>query len=78
MCFLTTQSKLTLFADDTTISASGSKPFDLVKIVESDLKIISEWLRHNRLVINVDKTKAMFLSHLLRKSPEKKAEIKKP
>jgi hypothetical protein len=76
MCFLKTESKLTLFADDTTISTFGSKPSDLVKRVEKDLTLICEWLRHNRLVINVAKTKAMFLSHLLRKSEENKTLIK--
>ena len=77
MCYLKLDSKMTLFADDTTISTCGKKYEDIVTTIEKDLTIICDWLKHNRLIINVTKTKAMYFSrHLLRKRKTHKEAIK--
>ena len=72
MCHLKRHSKLTLFADDTTISSFGKDSTEIISKLELDLNLIVEWLSYNRLVINVTKSKAMFFSHYIRKSNEQK------
>ena len=45
-----------LFADDTTIYKSHSNLRYLKWCIEEDLKTVSDWLRANKLTLNVDKT----------------------
>ena len=45
-----------LFADDTTIYKSHSNLRYLKWCVEEDLRTVSDWLRANKLTLNVDKT----------------------
>ena len=59
LCHLQTQSLKCLFADDTTLLNAGKNVSDITSELESDLKLISEWLEHNRLLLNVGKSNAM-------------------
>lgn len=54
-----TNSSLRLYADDTTEYASDASPPVLEFIINSDLYILSTWLRQNYLQINASKTQAM-------------------
>ena len=40
-----------LYADDTTVSFASIEISALFQVVTEDLKLISEWLKHNRLKI---------------------------
>ena len=46
-----------LFADDTAVLASHKNLNELVTLVNNELQKISNWLRSNRMAINVSKTK---------------------
>ena len=59
LCHILTRANKCLFADDTTLVISGKNIADLTSALESDLKSISEWLKHNRLLLNVSKSNAM-------------------
>ena len=63
MCFLNLKSKLFLFADDTTLSFAHDSIEFLVESLTSNMFIISEWLLHNRLILNMKKTNAIFFSN---------------
>ena len=54
-----TNSSLRLYADDTTEHASDASPPILEFIINSDLHILSTWLRQNHLQTNASKTQAM-------------------
>ena len=59
MCHLVLNSNKTIFADDTTLYLTG---FNLRRIaceLEKDLEIVADWLKHNRLLLNVKKSNAM-------------------
>ena len=56
-------SRLVLFADDTTIFLFGKNLAESLVILENELKLISEWLAKNRLLLNISKTQAMHLSN---------------
>ena len=62
MCFLNLRSKLYLYADDTTLSAFGKTISIMITNIESDLLLIAEWLKHNKLIINVKKSQAMYFN----------------
>ena len=62
LLFLNTYAKPKVFADDTTISASGKTTKLIIHNIESDLKQIQEWLDNNKQVINVKKLQAMFIN----------------
>ena len=51
------------FADDTTVFLSGGDLAMLCRDVNSELVKVTEWLRSNRLSLNVDKTTFMLLTH---------------
>ena len=65
---LNLSSKLVLFADDSTLYLSGNNIETLLSKLTDDLKLISEWLGKNRLLINWNKTVAM---HILTSSHKK-------
>lgn len=48
--------KFLLFADDTTIFIQGSNIVDMMGTLNSELTKLSNWIRSNRLTINVSKT----------------------
>ena len=51
-----------LFADDTTLFASGSDERLLVCSLEHDLTIISDWFKANKLTLNKNKTMCMLFN----------------
>jgi hypothetical protein len=51
-----------LFADDTLIYISGTNLNDIIDRLNSDLNVVSDWLKVNRLKLNVDKTKFQIVS----------------
>lgn len=55
-----TNCKLVLFADDTTVIAEGKNPNDAEKTLRKGFEEISRWFECNELMLNVDKT------HLIR------------
>ena len=55
-------SKTILFADDTTIYATGNNSVDLFEKVNEDLSHLTDWFRANQLSVNASKTKYMFIS----------------
>ena len=48
-----------MFADDSNLFISGKKPQDLANSLNQELPLLIEWLRANRLSLNVDKTHVM-------------------
>lgn len=48
-------SKAILFADDTTLYSSASDITNLYHHVNSDLQILSDWFKANKLSLNVSK-----------------------
>lgn len=57
-----THCKINLFADDTLLSISSKKIPSAVNKVNSDLSNLLIWLNSNKLKLNVDKTKYMYIS----------------
>ena len=57
----TTLPILTL-ADDTTILASGNNIDDVTVKLNSELRNVANWLSHNRLLLNIDKSRFMVLA----------------
>ena len=55
------------FADDTSITFSSKKLKTLETILNTDLKSISDWLKANRLSLNVDKSKLLIFRSKQRK-----------
>lgn len=51
------------FADDTTVFASGQNLDEVAEVVNAELTKIDEWLKSNRLSLNVDKTNYMIISN---------------
>ena len=51
-----------LFADDTCLCFSLPNPENLQEIINSDLKIVSDWITANKLRINAQKSSALIIS----------------
>ena len=51
------------FADDTTVFMSGSDLERLCEEVSQELQKVDEWMRANRLSLNVEKTNFMLFTH---------------
>ena len=51
------------FADDTTVFMSGGDLERLCEEVSEELQKVDEWMRANRLSINVEKTNFMLFTH---------------
>ena len=49
--------KVLCFADDTTCSFSTSNPINLCNTMNHELELLSQWIRSNKLSLNVGKTK---------------------
>jgi hypothetical protein len=41
------------FAGDSSLFQAGTKLHSIAESLESDLALVSEWLEHNRLLLNV-------------------------
>ena len=54
------------FADDTCIMYASKKMKTLETVLNADLKSVSDWLKANRLSLNIDKTK-LLIFHSKRK-----------
>ena len=50
-----------LFADDTNLTASGGTIEELESVMNSDLKLVKEWLLANKLNLNVAKTEFILI-----------------
>ena len=57
------QTHLYHFADDTTVFISGSDLERLCEEVSQELQKVDEWMRANRLSLNVEKTNFMLFTH---------------
>lgn len=51
------------FADDTSIYATGSSLADVISIIQSEVCLISEWLRNNKLLLNASKSSYMIMTN---------------
>ena len=58
-----------LFADDSNIFFSHPDPFELLSIINSELEYVSDWLKVNKLTLNVNKTKFMLFSNSISNLP---------
>jgi hypothetical protein len=59
LCYIKLQSTKAMFADDTTLVHAGNNLNKTAHEIENDLEVIAEWLKHNRLLLNVKKSNAM-------------------
>ena len=59
ICYLKTESKMILFADDTTIFHKSKNITDLKNVLIKDMLLFSEWLANNKLLVNWSKTHAI-------------------
>ena len=59
--FALRRTKVTMYADDTSISYSSKSVSDLCNAINSDLQNLSSWLQGNKLSLNVAKTQSMIL-----------------
>ena len=53
--------KVTMYADDTSISFSSTSVSDLCNAINSDLQNLSSWLQGNKLSLNVANTQSIIL-----------------
>jgi len=53
----------TLFADDSTLSASFNKSDNITEVVNTDLENVHSWLHANKICINANKTKYISFSY---------------
>ena len=53
--------KLSMYADDTTLSVNGTNVRDISDKLTSDLNAIAKWLTNNKLFLNTDKTNVMLI-----------------
>lgn len=59
-----------LFADDTTIFLKGNDVNELKLILDRELSLLTEWLRANKLTLNIEKTSFMISHPLLTQTPK--------
>ena len=59
--FALQRTKVTTYADDTSISYFSKSVSDLCNAINSDLQNLSSWLQGNKLSLNVAKTQSMIL-----------------
>ena len=62
LCIVCKSTEPVLFADDTNLFSSGSNAISLQDGVNNDLAIIAEWLKVNKLSLNIKKTHFMCFS----------------
>ena len=51
-----------LYADDTTLLASGANPVDMIRKVNDELQNIGKWITINKLSVNISKCSYMMMS----------------
>ena len=60
--FLVSLNYIDFFGDNSTISLAGHKWSTIESSLQNDLKNIEKWGQVNKMIINVEKTKAMVIS----------------
>ena len=58
-----------LFADDSNVFLSNKNPHTLVQIINSELTKLTQWIRANKLSLNLQKTKYMLFSNTIESLP---------
>ena len=53
--------QVSLYADDTVLYCFSANPIDLEEQLNADLHTVCDWLRDNKLTLNIKKTKAMVI-----------------
>ena len=48
-----------MYADDTVIYATGSRPDDVMMKIQEDIQRVEQWMKSNQLVLNLTKTKSL-------------------
>jgi len=51
-----------IFADDTTLSATGNSVEDVHSTLQSEINIVQSWCENNTMIPNAEKTKTMYIS----------------
>jgi len=62
LCNASKKCSLIQYADDTTLSVSGTSMPDIFSTINGELPLIVEWLNNNKLSLNVSKTNYMVMS----------------
>jgi hypothetical protein len=63
LAYVSPNSYLVLFADDSNLFVSGSNMNELVTTMNNDLSLISNWLNINKLSLNIDKSQFSIFSN---------------
>ena len=58
-----------LFADDSNVFFSNKNPHTLVQIINTELNKLAQWIRANKLSLNLQKTKYMIFSNTIETLP---------
>ena len=53
--------QVSLYADDTVLYCFSDNPIDLEEQLNADLRTVCDWLRDNKLTLNIKKTKAVVI-----------------
>lgn len=53
--------KIQMFADDTLVYVKFQNPLQAVSAMNNELKLVTNWLKVNKLKLNISKTKCLFL-----------------
>jgi hypothetical protein len=64
-----------MYADDTSISVSGSTTEEVIDKMNNILKIVSDWLKFNRIALNKNKCKYIIFSNRQKKNLVKNVDI---
>ena len=48
-----------MYADDTVIYTTGSRPDDVMMKIQEDIQRVEQWMKSNQLVLNLTKTKSL-------------------
>ena len=53
------RSNISMYADDTVIYTTGSRPDDVMMKIQEDIQRVEQWMKSNQLVLNLTKTKSL-------------------
>ena len=48
-----------MYADDTVIYTTGSRPDDVIMQIQEDIQRVEQWMKSNQLVLKLTKTKSL-------------------
>lgn len=51
------KARVVMYADDSTVYSAASECYELSDVLSSELRMVSEWVDMNKLVLNISKTK---------------------